>query len=219
MAYRVLMTSERPIGRRYPKGAARRQQILDEAVEVFARAGFRSGSLREIAKRVNLTPTGVMHYFSSKEELFTEVIAERDNRVEQAAGTAEDETQPDQMRAVVAHNAANRGLSSLFTVVTAEATAPDHPAHEHFAERYRTNAAESAQALAAAQRRGLVRSDIDPAHAARLITAVMDGLQLAWLLDDTVDMPATFEEFLRGYLLPDESPDADGVAGPTTGDV
>jgi hypothetical protein len=30
----------------------------------------------------------------------------------------------------------------------------------------------------------------------------MDGLQQQWLLDESVDMPALFAEFVRGYLRP-----------------
>ena len=56
--------------------------------------------------------------------------------------------------------------------------------------------------LVAAQADGEVRADIDPALAARLISAVMDGIQQQWLLDDCVDMNALFAEFVRGYLLP-----------------
>jgi hypothetical protein len=55
--------------------------------------------------------------------------------------------------------------------------------------------------LADAQRDGLIRADIDVTYAARLISAVMDGLQQQWLLDESFDMAAAFDEFVRGYLL------------------
>ena len=60
----------RPKRGSYAKGLARRQRIVDEAVLVFARSGFTSGSLREVAARVGLTPAGVLHHFATKEELF-----------------------------------------------------------------------------------------------------------------------------------------------------
>ena len=47
-----------------------------------------------------------------------------------------------------------------------------------------------------------MRADIDPALAARLISAVMDGIQLQWLLDESVDMVPLFDEFVRRYLHP-----------------
>lgn len=186
----------------YAKGQARRQRIVDEAFVVFARSGFHSGSLREIAKRVELTPAGLLHHFASKEELFTEVIRQRDERVRAAAGDPAEHTLIEQTAQVVAYNQKSRGLASLYATVSAEATDPDHPAHVEFAERYRSNAAGAAELLRRAQAAGEVRADLDPDAAARLISAVMDGIQLQWLLDDSVDMTALFAEFERAYLLP-----------------
>jgi AcrR family transcriptional regulator len=186
----------------YAKGQARRQQIVDEAVTVFARSGFTSGSLREVAKRVGLTPAGILHHFASKEELFAEVIRQRDARVRDAAGDPAEHTLLEQTAKVVAYNQTTRGLTSLYTTVSAEATDPQHPSHADFAQRYRDSAAASAALLRAGQQVGEIRADIDPDQAARLISAVMDGLQQQWLLDDSVDMSAHFAEFVRGYLIP-----------------
>ncbi|GAA4069938.1 hypothetical protein GCM10023065_24170 [Microbacterium laevaniformans] len=82
----------------------------------------------------------------------------------------------------------------------AEAADPDHPLHDDFAARYRARAEATAALLRAGQRAGEIAPDIDPDAAARLISAVMDGIQQQWLLDDTVDMTALFDEFVRGYL-------------------
>src|SRR4249920_1985097 len=62
----------------YAKTAARRQDILDTALEVFAQQGFRGGSLREIADRVGLSQAGVLHHFDSKEALLAAVLEQRD---------------------------------------------------------------------------------------------------------------------------------------------
>lgn len=198
----VSETGERTRRGSYAKGQARRQQIVDEAVVVFARSGFTSGSLREVAKRVGLTPAGLLHHFASKEELFAEVVRQRDERVRDAAGDPAEHTLLEQTAKVVAYNQTTRGLTSLYTTVSAEATDPQHPSHDDFAERYRRGAATSAELLRAAQEAGEIRDDLDPEMAARLISAVMDGLQQQWLLDDTVDMSAHFAEFVRGYFLP-----------------
>ncbi|MDY0908880.1 TetR/AcrR family transcriptional regulator [Microbacterium sp. CFBP9034] len=188
----------------YAKGQARRQRIVDEALIVFAKNGFHSGSLREIAKRVDLTPTGLMHHFANKEELFTEVLRQRDAAIREAAGDPAEHTLIQQATKVVAYNQESRGLTSLYATVSAEATDEEHPAHEDFARRYRESAARATPILIAAQGDGEIRADIDPALAARLIGAVMDGIQQQWLLDDTVDMNALFAEFVRGYLVPRE---------------
>ncbi|BDV31526.1 TetR/AcrR family transcriptional regulator [Microbacterium terricola] len=186
----------------YAKGQARRQQIVDEALLVFARTGFHSGSLREIAKRVGLTPAGLMHHFADKEELFVEVVRQRDEKVRTAAGDPAEHTLIEQAEKVVAYNQSTRGLTSLYAIVSAEATDSEHPSHPAFAERYRDTAVRSAELLRAGQEAGEIRADLDPEHAARLISAVMDGIQLQWLLDDDVDMVALFDEFVTRYLRP-----------------
>lgn len=186
----------------YAKGQARRQAIVDEALTVFSRNGFHSSSLREIAKRVGLTPAGLMHHFADKEELFAEVLRQRDEKVRAAAGDPSEHTLIEQAEKVVAYNQTSRGLTSLYAIVSAEATDSEHPSHDDFAERYRESAARATALLRGGQEAGEIRADIDPAHAARLISAVMDGIQLQWLLDESVDMVPLFEEFVRGYLRP-----------------
>src|SRR3546814_20254590 len=108
----------------YAKGQARRQQIVDEAMHVFARSGFTSGSLREVAKRVGLTHAGLLHHFASKEELFLEVLRQRDERVREAAGDPAEHTTLDHADKVVAYHTTTRGLSSLYTQVSYRATPP-----------------------------------------------------------------------------------------------
>lgn len=198
---------EQPVagrGRRgpYAAGQARRQAIVDEALAVFSRTGFRGGSLREIAKRVGVTPAGLLHHFADKEELFAEVLHQRDEKVRAAAGDPAEHTLLEQAARVVAHNQTSRGLTSLYAIVSAEATDPEHPSHADFAARYRDRAVEAEEIIRRGQAAGEVRPDIDPAHAARLISAVMDGIQLQWLLDDSVEMVPLFQEFVSGYLLP-----------------
>ena len=200
-------TDDRPASRRGPRGSyatgqARRQAIVDEALVVFSRTGFHGGSLREIAKRVGVTPAGLLHHFSDKEELVAEVLHQRDEKVRAAAGDPAEHTLIEQATRVVAHNQTSRGLTSLYAIISAEATDPEHPSHAEFAERYRTRADEAAEILRRGQEVGEVRDDIDPAHAARLISAVMDGIQLQWLLDESVDMVPLFDEFVSRYLHP-----------------
>ena len=56
------------------KTEARRQAIIDEASQVFRALGFERSSMSEICARVGGSKATIYNYFSSKEELFTEVI-------------------------------------------------------------------------------------------------------------------------------------------------
>ena len=125
-----------------------------------------------------------------------------DEAVRLAAGDISETTLLDQTRKVVAHNQSTRGLTSLYTVISAEATDAEHPAHEYFKDRYAEGRVIAEATIRDALAHGRVRADLDVELAARLIPAVMDGLQQQWLLDDSFDMTAAFDEFVRGYLKP-----------------
>src|SRR3954470_5789796 len=64
----------------YAKGVAKREQILDVAIEVFARNGYDKTSFREIARETGLSQAGLLHHFNSKQDLLVEVLRRRDRR-------------------------------------------------------------------------------------------------------------------------------------------
>jgi hypothetical protein len=53
--------------------------------------------------------------------------------------------------------------------------------------------------LTIAQDAGQISVEADLTRAAQLLIAVLDGLQVQWLLDDRVDMVAAFDQFLDGF--------------------
>lgn len=53
----------------------RKREILDTAMELFMEDGYERASLRDIAKRMGITPGLVYHYFDSKQVLFDEAMA------------------------------------------------------------------------------------------------------------------------------------------------
>jgi TetR/AcrR family fatty acid metabolism transcriptional regulator len=52
------------------KKTARRQSILQAAIEVFSKGGFRDSSISEIAKRANVAEGTIYQYYKNKEDLF-----------------------------------------------------------------------------------------------------------------------------------------------------
>src|SRR5690625_7120477 len=61
-----------------PKGAQARARVIKEATRVFARAGYRAGSMSKIADAAGLTQQGLLHYFPNKSALLLAVVAERE---------------------------------------------------------------------------------------------------------------------------------------------
>lgn len=183
----------------YAKTAARRAQILDVALDVFGRLGYRGGSLREIADRVGVSDTGVLHHFGSKQRLLIAVLEHREALSREGRPSREGLALLNGLRELVAQNATMPGLTQLFVTLSAEATDPDHPAHDFFVARYEDVTQYFVDQLTVARDNGQISAHVDVTEAARLLIAVMDGLQVQWLLNDKVDMVAAFDRFLEGF--------------------
>ncbi|WP_225755524.1 TetR/AcrR family transcriptional regulator [Actinotalea sp. Marseille-Q4924] len=184
----------------YARGRATRQVVLAEALRLFGEVGYRSATLRELAARCGLSHPGLLHHFPSKAALLQAVLEERDV-VEGARAGAVGATGVAHLRAllrIARASAAAPGLVELFAVLSAEAGAPDHPAHDFFVRRYARLRAELTTAFREAAEDGLLRPGVDPVSAAVLLTACWDGLQVQWLHDrDSVDVAAGLEAALR----------------------
>jgi AcrR family transcriptional regulator len=189
----------RPLRRR-ARPEERRAEILTAARDVFAERGDRGASLAAVADRVGLTQQGVLHYFPSKDALLIEVLRRRD-----AMDKATDANEPAGLHDVerlVAFNATQPGIVQSFTVLSAESVTENHPAKPFFVERYRDVRARIADAIRAEVGDDLP-AGLDAEGAASLLIAVMDGLQVQWLLSpDEVDMAplaGKFVALLRGH--------------------
>jgi AcrR family transcriptional regulator len=188
-------------GRRgsYAKGIAKREEILGRALEVIAREGYRGASVKELADAVGLSQAGLLHYFDSKEELFTEILRKRDEVDMATYGKGLDEApQPGRLRdgylQIIRHNSDVPGLVELYSRMSVEAADPQHPAHSFFLERGRNLRAVFAAELASSLASGELTDRVDPDTLARIFQAVADGLQLQWMLEPDLDMAAIVEQ-------------------------
>ncbi|MGO4784776.1 TetR/AcrR family transcriptional regulator [Cryobacterium sp. W22_MBD10_FK3] len=172
---------------RYPKGVAKRAEILETALALVARQGFHQTSVRDIADAVGLSQAGLLHYFESKDDLWVAILRTRDE-----IDAAKDPHDPDpaaSFAALVGRNAEVPGLVQMFTNLSAAAaTDPEHPAHEYFRERYARVRHTIAAGLGRMQAAGRLDPSVDPEVLASVLMAVSDGMQLQWMFDPTRDM-------------------------------
>ncbi len=172
---------------RYAKGVAKREEILTTALDVIARNGYRRTSVKELADAVGLSQAGLLHYFSSKEELFQEVLRKRDEVDSQGISDLSRISIDEYVR-FIRHNADVPGLVQLYARLSNEATDPEHPAHAYFVERQRLIRAQFADLIRGRQEAGDAPASLDPDMTATLLVAVTDGLQTQWMLDPQIDM-------------------------------
>ncbi|AXG81568.1 TetR/AcrR family transcriptional regulator [Streptomyces paludis] len=196
------MTNQRKPRGPYRKSAERREQILQAAYEAIDEHGERA-SLQDIADRVGVTQPALTYYFPTRDDLLLAVLERRDV-VGKAFAVAAEEERPmiDSMVASTRHTTDHPGLAKLYVTLSAAATDPESPAHRYFAERYSGLAAEVTEYIQEQQRTGEVRADEPAEHLARTLLAVLDGLQIQWMHDPTVDIAAVAETFTRMLVPP-----------------
>jgi AcrR family transcriptional regulator len=181
----------------YAKGRARREKILDAAWEAFGEQGYRGASLARIAERAGVSDAGLLHHFPSKQHLLLALLERRDAQDRARVDGAARASLRDALLQLSAENAAAPSMVQLFTVMAAESIEHAHPGHEWFRGRYRRVRTALAERVAAAQEQGEIDAGLDAESTATQLIALLDGLQLQWLLDpDRVDMTATLRDFL-----------------------
>ncbi|QKJ18381.1 TetR/AcrR family transcriptional regulator [Microbacterium hominis] len=185
-----------PARRTSAKGAARREQILATALRVIGEQGFRAATLRGIARAAGMETAHVLYYFGSREGLLREVIERWDAGATATAAAAGGADALEVYAAAVRRNLSVRGAMHLHLSFAAEAVDADHAAHTFFRDRFARTERGIADALCAGQEAGLVRADLDPARAARLLVALADGLQLQSLMDTDLDVRADIDAAL-----------------------
>jgi AcrR family transcriptional regulator len=178
------------VQRGYAKGRAKRREIIDQAMALFGEVGYRGASLREIAARCGISHPGLLHHFPTKESLLLAVLEHRDEVDIAWVGL-------DQTDGVVTL----RRIVELYAVLSAEATSAEHPAHAFFVERYQTSVGAAVAAYRQAGDAGELRPEVDPEIAGRQLIALMDGMQVQWLLDGgRTDMIGAVRALVSSHL-------------------
>ncbi|WP_172120540.1 TetR/AcrR family transcriptional regulator [Actinomyces faecalis] len=175
---------------RPPAGSEdKRERVLTEAVRLFGAHGYAGTSLADIAEASQISKAGLLHHFSSKEELFTRVLERRDEESNEAFLGAVDSGDPwkvlDAFVRLVEHNTRHRELVAIYTATAASVMDTDHPAHAWFAGHLEASVTSIEKAFELGKERGLVRPDAPSLLIARTLTALSDGLQIQWLCSTT----------------------------------
>jgi AcrR family transcriptional regulator len=185
--------------RRAARSRNRRDEILGVAFDLFATHGYRGASLAAVAERAGLTQQGLLHYFPNKEALLVEVLR-RSDEVDpgrlftvSAGGAAS----LDHLTDLLEHQLTRPGVVRSRAVLTAESLTDGHPARTYFVERYAEFRHGVATTLGA-EFDGRPPAGLSPDQAAALLIAVIEGLQLQWLLQpEEIDVPVLVAAFLK----------------------
>jgi AcrR family transcriptional regulator len=175
----------------------RREEILASATDLISAVGFNGTTIDDFARAAGISRPGLLHHFPSKERLLEGVLARRDFLDVQDASRDSTAATPLEARrvmtSVVERNAQLRELVQLYTILAAEALVPEHPAHDYFQSRQKLARERFA--------RHLFSWHEDPSAGAVQLIAILDGLQLSWLRDPTVDLRKQWEIFADIFFV------------------
>ena len=175
----------------------KRRQILDAAIRVFARQGFHSTRVSDIADEAGVAYGLVYHYFKSKDEVLNELFSERWSLLLAAIEEAdeEDASPRAKLEAVAGFIVDSyRHDPELMKVIIVEVTrAANSFGRTHLAEI--RNAYESiAKIVAEGQDAGVFRGDVDPIFASMSFYGAIEQLLSGWIFEVIPASDADFDQ-------------------------
>lgn len=186
-----------PAIRKRPKD--RNEQILREAFRLIATSGFNAVSLSDIAKACDIQKSSVLHHYPSMNHLLLAVLElrEREDAFFYLEGQQNEiDLSPTgvrhQLTRVFEHNLERPQFSRLYSLLSGEALAPEHPAHKYFENRER---------IARQEITRLLSWKPAPELAAAELLAFWSGLERAMQHDPDLDARAVWNNFCDRFFV------------------
>ncbi|MEV7631850.1 TetR/AcrR family transcriptional regulator [Microbacterium sp. NPDC089318] len=184
----------------YAKTALTRERIIDACEALYSTKGFRATTVKEVAAIAGISDRGLVHHFPTREDLLLAVL----ERYEQRSADALVRDDPlETVRALVEQEESlerDPRIAELRTVLSAEATDPAHPAHDHYRRNYQEWHLFLVSLFDDLAAGGRLRQGTDHDHLAAMATALTDGLQLQRFYDEESGRSRTLRRFLVEYI-------------------
>lgn len=185
--------------RKSPKGEERRRLILEAATRLFARGGFNTVSLADVANEVGLTQAGLLHHFPSKNALLMGMLEERERMFRESNEQREllGKNYFESFVGSLHENERNPEMVQLFTILSSESLIDDNPSKEWFVNHYDQMVSRAEEEIGKIIDVAKLPPDVSAKDIARAVIGLADGLRLQWLMDpDSVDRPGTILKFV-----------------------
>jgi len=182
------MAPERPARDRQAASEEKRRLILDAAVRVFARGGYHTSRVSDIAEEAGIAHGLLYHYFSSKEEVLATVFRENWGELLGRLAAVESSDEPaDQQLSGMAKILLRtwRNDPDLVRVMVREVARSSH-LNDQIAE---INAAFATiqRVVERGQADGVFRADLDPRLASWIFYGGLEEILTGWVLGQLPD--------------------------------
>jgi TetR/AcrR family transcriptional regulator, fatty acid metabolism regulator protein len=174
----------------------KRRVILDAAVRVFARQGFHTCRVSDIADEAGVAYGLVYHYFSSKEEILDTLFLERWDVMLGAIAEvdASSRTPRDKLYAVASFIIDSyRHDPDLMKVIIVEVTRAANTFGRTHLAKIRDAYTQIASIVASAQADGVFRTEVTPEFAALAFYGCVEQVLTGWIFESLAVGDAEFE--------------------------
>lgn len=185
--------STQPPARANRAGEARRQRVLEVAVEHFTRLGYRGASLAAIAREAGITDAGLLHHFGTKAELFRAVVSWREVPFVEAFTRRPASLDELFTRLAEAERESleHPGLVRFQATLAGEMSLAGHPFHDEYVAKQRDALHRLAELVDAFD--GELAAGVRPLDVARELIALHHGLRSEWLImPEGIDLGGAF---------------------------
>jgi TetR/AcrR family acrAB operon transcriptional repressor len=183
-----------------------RRDLMDIAIDCFARYGYQGASIDRIAKAAGLSKGAIYYHFKDKEELLFEAVKNRVSQFERRV-TSDLGGLPDavaalrRVTAVCLEHATKSNHRRLIVTLMVEALDTNARLSTQFRDMMRRFRGFLRGIIEVGQRQGVFRSDVNAGTAAGVYAGAVMGAEIEYYQDPTaVDLGAHLQTFLDSYL-------------------
>ncbi len=190
------------------RGARTRQRLLEAAEQIFGEHGYHDASVVKITEAAGVGQGTFYLYFSSKQEIFDELVRDLNRRVRRAMKEASSEGKTRleaELRGFDAYFRFTAEHPALYRIIRQAEFVSPAILHYH----YDRLSAGYVEGLRAAVKRGEIAADLDPEVAAWALMGMGELIGMRWIVWERVrDMPkpvlAEVARIIRCVLEPSE---------------
>jgi TetR/AcrR family fatty acid metabolism transcriptional regulator len=167
-------------------GAEKRRLILAAAVRVFARDGYHTSRVGDIAEEAGIAHGLLYHYFPSKEEVLATVFRENWGELLEAFRRVEESDEPaDEQLAGIAKILLRSWRNDLVTVMVREVARSPHLQGQ--VDEIREGFLTIQRVIERGQASGVFRADLDPLLASWIFYGGLEEILTGWVLGQLPD--------------------------------
>lgn len=186
----------------------KRSLLLSSALHCFAEKGYQATTVDDIVRHAKASKGAIYHYFSSKEEIFLELLQGRENTAfeEVRSQLAQFKSASEKLRFMIQRykkfpqDQASRNFQRVHLEFFLFSSSQDH-LKRIMEDRYEVFVGFIAAILKEGIGSGEFRKDLDIRHTSSLFWAIRDGIGLHFVVLDAQDSYEKIWDLVEGMLF------------------